>query len=349
MIGVGVIGCGYWGPNLLRNFTRSPLAEVIGVAEMSPERRAFVERAHPGMKTTSDHRFLLDDPKVQAVVVATPASTHAALCIEALEAGKHVMVEKPMAMNVAEAEAIVACAKRVQKQVLVGHTFVYNPAVLALKDAIDEGSLGEVYYLYGQRLNLGIVRQDVNAMWNLAPHDISIALFLFGESPEAVSATGACYLQPGIEDVVFVNLHFPSGKIAHLHVSWLDPGKVRRMTVVGSKQMVVYDDVAENKLAFYDKGIDRVGIVPAQADGRAPMSQPSDFGLHQLVKRAGDIHLPMINFTEPLASEVEHFLRCVAENKTPRSDAEAGLEVVRVLEAASQSLAAKGATIKLAG
>ena len=333
--GIGLIGCGYWGPNLLRNFRRNPDARVVAVADRDSSRRAFVEREYPGVGTTDDHRWLLDDPEIDAVVVATPASTHADLAREALEKGKHVLVEKPLAMRAGDAEALVELAEARDLILMAGHTFLYNAAVERLKREVDAGTLGEVYYLYSQRLNLGIVRSDVNAMWNLAPHDVSIVLHLFGEEPQRVTAQGACYLQPGIEDVVFMDLAFPSGRHAHIHVSWLDPGKVRRMTVVGSKKMCVYDDIAEAKLALYDRGIDR------------QFEQPSDYGLHQLVKRAGDIVLPKIDFQEPLAKETAAFLTAIQTGEAPLSDGRSGLAVVRVLEACQRSLEAGGTPVTL--
>ena len=343
MTNVGIIGCGYWGPNLLRNLASHPRARVAGVADRSPERRAFVSGKYPAVRTLEGHEQLLADPEVEAVIVATPAATHGRLALEALEAGKHVLVEKPLAMSVAEAEALVAAAKARNLVLMAGHTFLFNAAVEALKGYVDDGTLGEPYYLYSQRLNLGIVRSDVNALWNLAPHDVSIVLHLFGGLPTSVSATGACYLQEGIEDVVFMNLRYGDGRLAHVHVSWLDPGKVRRMTVVGSRKMVVYDDVADAKIAVYDKGIDRH---PVGAD-RSPVSQPTEFAAHQLVKRAGDVHLPDIAFTEPLAREVDHFVHCIETGEAPLTGPKNGLDVVRVLEAATHSLARGGAEIAL--
>lgn len=343
MTNVGIIGCGYWGPNLLRNLAANPRARVAGVADRAPERRAFVTERYPGVRTLEDHRALLSDPEVEAVVVATPAATHGALAREALEAGKHVLVEKPLAMSTAEAEGLVALAAEKHRVLMAGHTFLFNAAVEALKGYVDDGTLGEPYYLYSQRLNLGIVRSDVNALWNLAPHDVSIVLHLFGGLPRSVSATGASYLQPEIEDVVFMNLRYGDGRLAHVHVSWLDPGKVRRMTVVGSKKMVVYDDVADAKIAVYDKGIDRR---PIGAD-RSPVPQPTEFAAHQLVKRAGDVHLPDIAFTEPLAREVDHFVHCVETGEAPLTGPKNGLDVVRVLEAAERSIAGGGVEIPL--
>ena len=338
MIGVGIIGCGYWGPNLLRNFARHPRSRVLKVADRAADRRAFVEGTYPDVATCADHREILDDAGISAVVVATPAATHAALAMEALEAGKHVLVEKPLAMTAVEAERLVEVAEAKDLRLMVGHTFLFNPAVQALKRYVDDGTAGEVYYLYSQRLNLGILRQDVNAMWNLAPHDVSIALHLFDAAPTSVSATGASYLQPGIEDVVFLNLRFPGDRLAHVHVSWLDPGKVRRMTVVGSKKMIVYDDIADTKIALYDKGFD-----PRPApDARAPVEQPTDFAAHQLITRAGDILLPRIKFTEPLAAEVDHFVSCIENAARPLTDGRAGLSVVRVLEAAQRSISEGG-------
>src|ERR1051326_928706 len=230
---IGQVGCGYWGPNLLRNFSSlSERCRVKYVAETSPTRRRFVEQHYPSTQTTDQWETVVDDPEVDAVLIATPAASHASFARVALERGKHVFVEKPLAMRTSDADELIALAAARQLTLMVGHTFLYNGAVERLRELVQSGELGTIYYLYGQRLNLGVIRSDVNAMWNLAPHDISIAAYVLGQWPAAVAASGTAYVQSGIEDVVFMNLKFPDNVHASLHVSWLDPNKVRRMTVV---------------------------------------------------------------------------------------------------------------------
>src|SRR5688572_12918688 len=256
MITVAQIGCGYWGPNLLRNLNGLADCRVKYVVDASPDRRAFVTKNYPSVETLPDMRTALGDPGIDAVVIATPAATHAALAAEALVAGKHTFVEKPLAMSTAEVDGLASVAAERRLVLMAGHTFMYNAAVRYLRELVTSGALGDIYYIYTQRLNLGVVRQDVDALWNLAPHDISIVNYLLGAAPESVIATGTDYLQPGIADVVFMQMQYPGKIRASVHVSWLDPNKVRRMTVVGSRKMVVYDDVADDKIAIYDKGID---------------------------------------------------------------------------------------------
>jgi predicted dehydrogenase len=272
------------------------------------------------------------DPTIDAVVVATPAATHYDLVRQALLNGKSVLVEKPLTRTVAESEELVALAEGRNLTLMVGHTFLYNEAVNTLKRYIQDGELGQVYYLYAQRLNLGRLRQDVNAMWNFAPHDVSIALYLIDESPIAVRASGLCYIQPGIDDVVFMQLKFPSGIAAHIHISWLDPLKVRQMTVVGDKKMVVYDDVsADAKIQVYDRGVVKVPTANSPRDFES-------FSAFQLLIRKGDVHIPAIKFTEPLYNECKHFVDCIRNGQSPLSDGHSGLMVVKVLAAAEKSL-----------
>jgi predicted dehydrogenase len=323
------VGCGYWGPNLLRNFSAlRDRCRVKYVAETSAERRRFVEQNYPSTAAIDDWEAALADPDVDAMVIATPAATHASFARRALECGKHVFVEKPLAMRTSDADALIAAAAVRRLTLMVGHTFLYNGAVEHLRRLVQSGELGTIYYLYAQRLNLGVIRSDLNAMWNLAPHDISIAAYVLGQWPAAVAASGTAYVQSGIEDVVFMNLKFPDNVHASLHVSWLDPNKVRRMTVVGSRRMVVYDDVADDKIAVYDKGIDR--YVPEK-----PFDAPS---VTKLVHRAGDVWLPRVDFVEPIKIEALHFLDCIRTGAPPKSDGRNGRQVVAVLEAADRSL-----------
>lgn len=311
MLTVAQIGCGYWGPNLLRNFSALPGVRVKYVAEPSEARRRYVETRYPATRTVTSPADIYGDPEVNAVVVATPAHTHFPLALQALQSGRHVFVEKPLAMSVSEVDTLAALAAKQRLTLMVGHTFLYNPAVLFLKQFIDSGELGRIYYLYAQRLNLGVVRTDVNALWNLAPHDVSIFNFLLGATPTAVVAHGTDYLQKGIEDVVFAHLEYPGQVRASLHVSWLDPNKVRKVTLVGSRKMVVYDDVAEDKLVVYDKGID--SPVPPGAD--LPFDQTAA-GM-KLVYRSGDLHVPQLPAIEPLCEEARAFVEAIASGRPP--------------------------------
>lgn len=331
-INIAQIGCGYWGPNILRNLMANKKCNVKRVADKSIERQEYVRSHYPQIATTDNYQSAIEDSGVSAIVIATPAETHYAIAMEALEAGKHVFVEKPLAMSSEEAEKLLDASRRKNLKLFVGHTFLYNDVVRKIKEYIDSGDLGEIYYIYGQRLNLGKVRQDVNAMWNLAPHDISMILYWFGETPDTVSANGLCFLQEGIEDVVFMNLKFPGGKAAHIHCSWLDPLKVRRMVLVGSKKMLVYDDVSTDaKITIFDKGIDKKSI-------NVPMEPILSFSHFQLMQRQGDVVIPHIKFREPLSIQVEHFADCILNDKTPLTDGLNGLEVVKVLETAQRSM-----------
>jgi predicted dehydrogenase len=289
---------------------------------------------YPGMTITTDYGALLNDPEVEAVIVTTPTPAHYELARAALLSGRHVFVEKPITLAVAEAEDLVALAQERGRVLMVGHLLMYHPAVTRLKQLVDGGELGDVYYLYTSRLNLGQVRRNENAMWSLAPHDISVALHLLGEEPEAVAAQGLTYLQPGIPDTVFLTLRFASGRAAHVHVSWLDPHKVRRITVVGSQKMAVFDDVdSTEKLRIYDKGVQR----PAY----------DSYG-DSLSLRFGDISIPRIDMREPLRLECQHFIDCIINGQTPLSDGRNGVQVLRVLEAGQQSLERGGEPVVLA-
>lgn len=339
MIGIAVVGAGYWGPNLIRNFVDTPGCWLKKVADLDERRLARIKRQYPDVAITTCFQELLEDEEIQGIVLATPAHTHYALARQVLQAGKGVLVEKPLATAVAECQALIDLAQQQGQVLMVGHTFEYNAAVRRVEEYIRSGELGEVYYLYSQRLNLGIVRQDVNALWNLAPHDISIALRWLGEMPVAVNARGYTYLQAGIEDVVYLNLEFASGVAAHIHVSWLDPGKVRRMTVVGSRKMAIYDDVStEAKIQLFDKGIDRQHM-----DGS--LGTFDSFGKFQLIQRAGDVLIPRLDFVEPLKVEAAHFVECLVQGKRPLTDGENGLRVVKILEASTQSLRQGGISV----
>ncbi len=333
------IGCGYWGPNLLRAFAGLPACAIKWVAEPRPERQEYVRANLPQAKVTSSWREALGDPEVQAVVIASPAATHHELAKAALLAGKHVLVEKPLATSVADADELAALAAERRCVLMVGHTFLYNSAVRRARELIATGELGEVYYLYTQRLNLGQVRSDVNVWWNLAPHDVSILLYLLGgERPTTIALRGVAYLQPGIEDVAFAVLTWAGGVTAHVHVSWLDPGKVRRVTVVGRRKMVVCDDVSDQKIAIYDKGVDRVPKLGERMDFDA-------FDGYQLLHRTGDILLPRIDLQEPLRVEAAHFLDCVRTGAEPLTGPAHARDVVAILVAGEESLDRGGTAV----
>lgn len=333
MIRIGIIGCGYWGPNLLRNFGGLSDCIVTMVADHDVDRREYVRAKYPDIGITADYTAMWD--QVDAMVIATPPSTHYALAKEALQQGKHVLVEKPLAMTTGHAQELLELATQYNCRLMVGHTFEYNAAVQELKKQIDQGTIGAPYYFYAQRLNFGIVRQDVNALWNLAPHDISILLYLMGQMPVKVSARGLKCIQAHLEDVVFMTLTFPKNVVAHVQVSWLDPNKVRRMTVVGSEKMIVYDDMADAKIQIFDKGIKKQNITDS-------LGAYDDFGQYQLIRSAGDVTFPKIDFKEPLQSECAHFIKSITQGTEPQTDGHNGLRVVQVLEAAQHSMQQDG-------
>ncbi|MEH1124958.1 Gfo/Idh/MocA family protein [Micromonospora sp. CPCC 206061] len=326
---IAQIGYGYWGPNLARNLQSEAGGDWRYLIEKSPERRAVAAATYPHIRVVDELDAVLSDPDVTSVIVATPAVTHAALARRALLADKHVLVEKPLALTTADAVDLASTADRRGLVLMVGHTFEFVPAVRAMREIILSGAIGSPLYLHSQRLNLGRIQNDVNAFWSIGPHDVSIANFLFGTAPEWVSAQGARYLNADVEDVVIVTLGYPGGVLASLHVSWLDPLKTRRVTVVGSQRMLVYDDLdAEARLKIFDKGADRYG--------------PTAYGAWQYRLRDGSIEVPRLDLTEPLAAEIGHFLECVRIGKRPDTDGWNGARVVAVCEAIDQSLAAEG-------
>jgi predicted dehydrogenase len=322
------IGCGYWGPNLLRNFSALPECTVKYVVDPSAERRLFVESNFPFSRTIETHQTVLEDPSVNAVVIATPAASHFSLARDALDAGKHVFVEKPLATKVAEVDELSRRAAERNLVVMTGHTFVYNSAVRHVKRLIDAGELGDLRYIYSQRLNLGRIRSDIDALWNFAPHDISIIQYWLGDpEPISIGRQGMAYMQDGIDDVVFLNLEYPGKVIANIHVSWLDPQKVRKMIIVGSRRMVVYDDIAENKLVIYDKGIDRRAILGENMDFDNPEGPQFDY-------RSGDILMPKVKFVEPIRVEAEHFVDCIRNSQEPLTGLSHARAVISILERA---------------
>ncbi len=322
------IGCGYWGPNLLRNFSSLPDCQVKYVVDASPERRAFVEANFPRTQAVETNTVVLSDSEITGVIIATPAGTHFQLAKEALLAGKHVFVEKPLATKVSEVDELAKLAEERNLAVMVGHTFIYNAAVRYVKKLLDGGELGEIRYIYSQRLNLGRIRGDIDALWNFAPHDISIIQYWLGDpAPISIRRLGMDFIQKGVDDVVFLSLVYPKKIIANIHVSWLDPQKVRKMIVVGSRKMVVYDDIADDKIAIYDKGIDKKAILGQNMDFDNP--RPDQFSY-----RSGDIVLPNISFTEPLRAEAEHFVDCIRNRKKPITGTLHARNVVSILEQA---------------
>jgi predicted dehydrogenase len=329
VIKVGVIGYGYWGPNLVRNLTDIPDCSLLVVADLNQRRLQHLHGCYPHITVTQDYRNLFE-MGLDAVVIATPPATHFPLASESLLHGLHVLVEKPLALASRHAQALIDLSQRGNRVLMVGHTFIYNPAVCALKRMIQSGELGQVHYIDTARLSLGLFQRDLNVLWDLAPHDISIVMDLLTAQPMKVSARGTACVQKDVEDVAYMSLEFPDGVLAHVHVSWLDPCKVRRITIVGSKKMVVYDDVETlEKVRVYDKGVE----CPPYTDNY------SDF---QFSYRYGDITIPYIKFTEPLRLECQHFLECISEGTQPQTDGQAGLDVVRVIEAAQRSLRNSG-------
>ena len=321
-VSVGVVGLGYWGPNLARNFDRLGETELRWVCDASDDALTRVGAQFPSTKTTTSLDDLLSDDSLDAIVIATPVPLHADLAVRVLEAGKHCFVEKPLAQSVADAERVVEAAERAGKVLMVGHLLEYHPGVRKLKEVAGSGDLGMIRYIYGNRLNLGKLRPDENALWSLGAHDVSVLLYLAEEEPDELHAYGESYMNPPVEDVVFCVLRFPSGLMAHLHLSWLDPHKERRFTIVGSEKMATFDDMAlEQKLVIYDKGFDQ---------------DYSSYG--EYIARSGDIWSPRVPNDEPLRIECLHFAECVRDGKTPISDGRSGLRVVRVLEGLQQSL-----------
>jgi predicted dehydrogenase len=319
---IGVVGLGYWGPNLARNFNAIEGSEVVWCCDPDESARERTAAIVPGVRMTERIEDLLEDESLDAIALATPVPTHAELALRVLEAGKHCFVEKPLAQSSADAASTALAAAASGRTLMVGHLLEYHPAVRKLKELVDDGQLGEIHYIYGNRLNLGKVRADENALWSLGAHDVSVLLYLVDEEPVELAARGECYVRAGVEDVVFCFLRFPSGISAHLHLSWLDPHKERRFTVVGSQRMATFDDMAaEGKLTVYDKGVDE--------DTRS-------YG--EYITRSGDIYSPRIPASEPLRLECEHFIESIRNRTAPLSDGHSGLRVVRVLEGLQDEL-----------
>lgn len=332
MMKVGVIGCGYWGPNLIRNFNALPNVEVSMISDLDENRLAHVGMLYPNTTKTTNYTDILENPDIEAVVVATPMTTHFPIGTAVLEAGKHLFLEKPMATNSDDCRSMIALAKSKDLKIMVGHTFIYTSAVRKIKSLMNSGEMGDIHYVNIERVNLGLFQKDANVIWDLAPHDVAMLNYLFGSKPCRVNATGHCYVQKdlGIEDVAFITLEYPDGRMANIHVSWLDPCKIRRCTFVGSRKMLVYDDMSPSeKIRVYDKGVD----VQPHYD---------NFGEFQLLYRSGDIFSPQIDTAEPLKAEAAHFVDIIEGKAIGLSTGSHGLEVVQVLEQACESLKSGG-------
>jgi predicted dehydrogenase len=326
MIQVAQIGVGYWGPNLLRNLVANKRCKVSTVVELAKERREYVRGLYPSVEVTDSVEEVFKNPRIDAVVIATPVATHFDLATRALSAGKHILVEKPIARCVAEVNEMGRLSAEKKRVAMVGHTFLFNGAVRYVKKLIETGELGDIRYIYSQRLNLGRIRSDVDALWNFAPHDISIIQYwLDNPVPLSVVRRGVGYIQDSVDDVVFLNILYPNKVMANIHVSWLDPHKVRTMVVVGSKKMVVYDDIADNKIAIYDKGIDRTAVLGQNMD-----YDNQHFPTFNL--RSGDVLLPQVDFKEPIKVEIDHFLDCIEKGIDSITGIDHARKVVQILE-----------------
>ncbi len=335
MLRIGVIGCGYWGPNLIRNFSHLKGSQVLACSDLSEDRLSHMRTLYPQIETTTDYRRVLARKDIDAVVVATPPETHERLTVEALRAGKHVFVEKPLALSSAEGTRMVEEAAKAGRVLMVGHTFVYTAAVNKIKEVIASGELGEIFYISTTRVNLGIFQESINVVWDLAPHDVSILNYILDAAPESVATQASCNIRKNIEDVAFLTMRYPGDVLAHVHVSWLNPNKIRSTTVVGSKKMLVYDDIsALEKIRIYDKG---VTVTPHY----------DTFGEFNLSYRYGDILIPRLDDAEPLKVACQHFVDCVEKGVAPRSSGHHGLNVVRVLEAAVESIREDGRLISV--
>jgi predicted dehydrogenase len=322
---IGVIGSGYWGPNLIRNFDALSESTVAAVADLRQDRLNSIQKSYPHIHVTNDYKELFN-LGLDAIVVATPPKTHHSIARECMEHGLHVLIEKPMTLTSKDGEDLCALAHAKNLTLMVGHTFEFNSAVQALKKIIDSGELGKILYIDTARLNLGLFQNGLNVIWDLAPHDISILLYLLEQDPISITAHGNASILNDVEDVVYMNMVFPNNIFAHVHVSWLDPCKVRRVTVVGSQKMVVYNDIENNeKIKIYDKGV----VKPEYTNS---------FAEYQYSYRSGDILIPNIQFAEPLRQECQHFVSSIINHTTPRTDGESGLRVVRILEAAQHAL-----------
>jgi predicted dehydrogenase len=334
MIHIAVIGYGYWGPNLVRNFASVEGASVAVVCDLSPQRLGESKLRYPYLETTTEFCTVLDNPAIDAVAIATPVRTHYEFARKALEHGKHVLVEKPIAASVAEAECLLDLAAKRDLRLMVNHTFIYTGAVRKMKEIVASGTLGDLYYLDSVRINLGLFQRDVNVLWDLAPHDIAIMDHLISEAPVSVCANGVCHIGNGIENVAYLTVYFNSGLIAHFHNNWLDPVKIRTLMLGGSKKMVLYDDMEiSEKIKVYDRGVE---ITTADSLRDALISY-----------RLGDMWAPRLDTAEALARMAKEFIASIKDGRPPLTDGQSGLNVVRILEAAEMSIKHRGREVKL--
>jgi predicted dehydrogenase len=335
MINVGVIGYGYWGPNLVRNFHETPGSQVKAVCDLDPRRLSLAQKRYPSLFTSTDHRELLKNPAIDVIAIATPVAAHYPLALEALKAGKHILLEKPMTQSSEQALRLMEEAAKRNLTLMVDHTFVYTSAVRKIKELVAGGSLGEIYYYDSTRINLGLFQSDVNVIWDLAAHDVSILHYLFENLPCAISATGINHIPGSPENMAFLTIFFESNLIAHIHVNWLAPVKVRRTLLGASRKMVIYDDLEmSEKIKIYDKGI------TVNDNGES---------IHQLLigYRSGDMWAPNLPVTEALRTEAEHLVYCLEHGERPQTDGEAGFRVVQILEAATRSVRLQGQPVEL--
>jgi len=335
MVRMGVIGYGYWGPNLVRNFAEGPGTQVLGVSDFRQDRLDLAERRYPGIKTTRDPQDLISDPEIDAIAISTPVSTHFELALQALEAGKHVLVEKPMTRTSEEGARLIEEAYRRRLVLMVDHTFVYTGAVRKIRELMDTGALGEIYYYDSTRVNLGLFQQDVDVIWDLAVHDLSIMEYILPGRPKEVSATGTGHVNGAAENIAYVTVFYENALIAHLNVNWLSPIKIRRTLIGGSKKMILYDDIeTSEKVKVYDKGV-------------VVKNGPESLYKLLVAYRSGDMYAPQLDISEALRVEAKHFADCVVNGKVPITDGHAGLRVVRILEAATTSMKERGRTVRL--
>lgn len=335
MINIAIIGCGYWGPNLVRNFSETDNVNLAICCDIQKSRLDFIGRRYPSTEVTADYKEVLNDPKIDAVAIATPVSTHFKIAKEALLKGKHVLIEKPMTNSSSDAKELVELAKRENKILMVDHIFVYSPAVRKIKDVIEKGELGDIYYFDSVRINLGLFQHDLNVVWDLAPHDISIIDYLIDRKASSVSAIGSCHIGNGIENIAYLHINYDSNLIAHIHVNWLAPVKLRTILIGGSKKMIVYNDIEPTeKVKVYSKGVD----VKDAPEGRYKMLV--DY-------RTGDMYAPKIEQKEALKEACRHFVDCINSGRKPVTDGEAGLRVVEILESAQHSIKNNGKVVTL--
>jgi predicted dehydrogenase len=333
MVGIAVVGAGAWGKNHIRVFSEIPEVYLKYICDKDSSKLSLLKKSYPHATMIERAEPILNDPEIKGIVIASSAISHFPLAKEALSSGKDVLVEKPMALTLEDAKELVRLARENGRILMVGHLLIYHPVINRLKELVDSGELGKIFYIYTQRVNLGIIRQDENALWSFAPHDLSVILYLFEEKPITVSAHGESYLQKGIEDVVFLSLRFSDGKMANIHMSWLDPHKIRKITIVGSKKMVVFDDMeTSEKLKIYDKGVKNISY--------------ETYGEY-LSLRFGDITIPSIKMVEPLRVEAEHFIHCITSRSQPKTGPEEGLQIIKILIAAQESLKEGGIPIPI--